>query len=749
MPGTYRLVGYMPKGTVSDNGSGKVRVTFAANAFSWSHADRTLTDGSWYLANTTTAQSAAITAKGGTKATGFWFDLGGVAYPSANWNTDDRVGVQAGAAINSYETLALAKAASATLDVILWGYSSTADDPMWGTGIQNTTAPFLSNIGIVDGLQTVGGFYVNGVDCSAITEQLILDNFRVACQGATTSTNANGYGAYYNGGVGQAGRGVKVSRLVVGPCYMGIRFGRATSANDCVAENCHVFSPVNKGFYMEVTPSKWVNCSVRAGEVGSGAYGFDPNGSTGTIVNCWAACDDGACFRQYGSLSSFLNCASTDNSATASTNGIGSITYDGFKWWGRNDNGYMLGQHRILTTSAVYHVGTVTADTPLKDIDGTTRSVTTPSIGPHEGTVNAFDVTWPTAGQTQSGVTFQTFAGQVLGTYSGGGSQPAAPSFSAVAPTAASGQVTVHIVAVNPTDVIYVLFRSGSGGWSEESETFKRIGSGDVTVTGLTDEDGHEFVAYAKSGGITSKYSDPCFATPTAGTTPSGLASLPLKYLEDTLAASAAFQGWVGAANPAEAKERIHPVSVATAEALVTVTGGAISAVDLVEAGYGYDAAPTVTVRGTGTGASITAAVSGGKVTGFTIVDGGTGYVAGKTEIVVAGPPMPWALIDWAPNFERAAAAGGSRRYFEQTGDLVVVLRAPVDADHDDAEASYAFMNIVGAIIEDMEELAGTAGYLSIDRLGRAQGPRRPEAAEVKVAGDFYEYWLRVGWDGQ
>lgn len=330
----------------------------------------------------------------------------------------------------------------------------------------------------------------------------------------------------------------------------------------------------------------------------------------------------------------------------------------------------------------------------------------------------------------------------------GGGTAPDAPSLGAT-PTAGDGQVILAVTAVNPTDVVYVLYRSGADGWSAESETFKRTGSGAVTVTGLTNEDGHEFVAYAKSGSLVSLFSDPVFATPSAGTTPAGLASLPLKYLRDTLAASAAFQGWVGAANPAEAAERIHPVSVATADALATVAAGAISAIELVAPGCGYTAAPTVTVLGNGTGASITAAVSGGKVTGFTIVDGGSGYTAGKTQLVVAGPPMPWALVDWAENFERTAIAGGSRRYFEQAGDMVAVLRAPVDADHDDAEAAYAFLNVVGAIIEDLEELSSSAGYLSINRIGRAQGPRRPEAAEVKTAGDYYELWLRIGWDGQ
>lgn len=63
-----------------------------------------------------------------------------------------------------------------------------------------------------------------------------------------------------------------------------------------------------------------------------------------------------------------------------------------------------------------------------------------------------------------------------------------------------------------------------------------------------------------------------------------------------------------------------------------TVTAGVITAVSIDDAGYHYDAAPTVFVYDpafTGSGASITVTVANGKITGTTIVSGGSGYSSG------------------------------------------------------------------------------------------------------------------------
>ena len=184
-----------------------------------------------------------------------------------------------------------------------------------------------------------------------------------------------------------------------------------------------------------------------------------------------------------------------------------------------------------------------------------------------------------------------------------------------------------------------------------------------------------------------------------------------------------------------------------TAAGKATLAGGAVSAIAVAVAGSGYRSAPAVTVIGDGTGAAATATVSGGEVTGFTVTDGGSGYT--RAEVRVAQPDLPFCLVDWGPNFRRRAAAGGARTHFEQEGDLAMLFRAGIDPAHDEETAAWAFLNVIGAVIADMEELAGTAGYLDISAITRERGPYRPEEDEVKTAGDFYEAVYRVEWSGQ
>jgi len=126
---------------------------------------------------------------------------------------------------------------------------------------------------------------------------------------------------------------------------------------------------------------------------------------------------------------------------------------------------------------------------------------------------------------------------------------------------------------------------------------------------------------------------------------------------------------------------------------------------------------------------------------------------------VSAGPrDLPWALVDWGPDFAREKVAGGSRNFFDQAGVLALVFRAAVESSDTDSEAAYRFMNTVGAVVADMEQLAGLPGYLNITGIVLAGGPRRPSEDEVAGAvdddddlliGDFYEVVYGVTFEGQ
>jgi subtilisin-like proprotein convertase family protein len=72
--------------------------------------------------------------------------------------------------------------------------------------------------------------------------------------------------------------------------------------------------------------------------------------------------------------------------------------------------------------------------------------------------------------------------------------------------------------------------------------------------------------------------------------------------------------------------------NAAAAAATATVTGGAVTAINVISGGADYTGVPTVTISGGGgTGASATATVVGGVITAITITSPGTGYTSTPT----------------------------------------------------------------------------------------------------------------------
>ncbi len=100
-----------------------------------------------------------------------------------------------------------------------------------------------------------------------------------------------------------------------------------------------------------------------------------------------------------------------------------------------------------------------------------------------------------------------------------GGSPPGDPTWGATPTTPGDGQVTLAVVAASPTDVIYARHRPflSTGAWSDESESFKRTGSGNIVITGVVNEQYREYTFYAKSGNLTSDWAEPKCAAATDG----------------------------------------------------------------------------------------------------------------------------------------------------------------------------------------------------------------------------------------
>lgn len=846
-----RIVGYGLPVVVSDNGAGFVRVTFAADDLDKIYVEgdgATIpaipTDGSWYLANVTRTVSAAITAKGGTESGGYYFDLGGVAFPSANWVTGDGVAPVLGAAINVYLTITLANVAAANGDRILPTYMNaaftiTATGGLDVTGKAWSFWPLLAKQRFLM-YRNTSNITFSG-DLSGQATVVTAQNFRV-----------NNY-VLYNPGAGLSGAGFRWSRIVgYGPAvYLGANARGTFSADNIFVMGANVGVIIQNGADpMHISFSVALQCTLPF-SMGNNAASTIKN----TIVRNCGAFSSGTVTITY--------CAYDD--ALAGATNLQNQTPAQLAMWNDNDNHSYVKSGRILTTSTCYQAGTPIAGVPI-DIDGTPRNAVTPSIGCHEGSVNAYGVTWPTNAQVETGVTFTSFAGAQTGTMpasaplatfstilsasvvaagsavtvtggvtldqavtgaavtlkryakSGGallatvvnaaavdfsagvqktwaqiagaavtitptvareeylvadisGGTPAVttetsgqvglvvvsatrPSWSAE-PTAGDGQVTLHLTAASETDVLYPVWRTGSGEFTEPSEDFKRTGSGDLVVTGLANGDHHGFLAYPKdaSGLWGLPTLEEAYATPRASgaVAASGPLSLPVHYLRLMVAASAAWQALVGAADSEEALDSVLPVESNCAAAAATVTDGAVSAIAVTRPGRGYRSAPAVTVvspSGAGTGATATASVAAGKVTGIEVDEGGDGYSAGDALVRVAAPPLPLCIVDWMPDWGRRSTSGGGRNYFEGSGQLLLLFRLAVNSTHDEQEAAYTAQNALGAVLDDIESLAGVAGYLDISEIRQVLGPARANEDEAATAGDHYMVAYSVSWVG-
>lgn len=111
---------------------------------------------------------------------------------------------------------------------------------------------------------------------------------------------------------------------------------------------------------------------------------------------------------------------------------------------------------------------------------------------------------------------------------------------------------------------------------------------------------------------------------------------------------------------------------------------------------------------------------------------------------------MPFAVVNWLPDYRRIGHADGSARQFRQEGSLMVTFRGEiVSPNAAEPDAAYSFLNNVGAVMNDMEALSATATYLSISGMTFINPPHRPEEDEVKeLKLDFYQLVLAVEFDG-
>ena len=161
-------------------------------------------------------------------------------------------------------------------------------------------------------------------------------------------------------------------------------------------------------------------------------------------------------------------------------------------------------------------------------------------------------------------------------------------------------------------------------------------------------------------------------------TTPSGILSLPMKYLRDSLADCAAFRSFAGAAGQAEALARIH-----------------------------Y----------------------------FELTPPANGEVYTKNEITAL---RPYAIVATQDRNGFAAELDAVSNHFEfaDSGRLWLYVARTVAGDQPDLD----FCNHLGAIVEGLCGLAGQAAYLAFSEISLEAGPFRghhdldPTEGEEQIA---------------
>ena len=275
--------------TVSAGGGGNVRVTYDPWELDWEFFDA-IAIGHW-LANTTTAVSDDIVAKGGSEHLGYWFEIS-TAFPDANWNTGNRITPQRQAAINQYATFALAIAAMALYDVLLVWYFNTANRRVWITG-----PAFVAKAGSVWGMLSrnqIGtklGVQYSG-DNSAQAVQVFVRNLTTGAVGYTST-------------VGKEGFGVRYSRLLSYSATLSVSTRQAGGATQI--DNCFVLGSLISGSGINVAVASLLYNNT----VMDLYYGYNLGNKANVVTNCVAS-ECAACFAATGGGAVLTYCADTD-----------------------------------------------------------------------------------------------------------------------------------------------------------------------------------------------------------------------------------------------------------------------------------------------------------------------------------------------------------------------------------------------------------------------------------------------------
>lgn len=123
-------------------------------------------------------------------------------------------------------------------------------------------------------------------------------------------------------------------------------------------------------------------------------------------------------------------------------------------------------------------------------------------------------------------------------------------------------------------------------------------------------------------------------------------------------------------------------------------------------------------------------------------------FVRGDIDVL----SRPFAVVGPNGVDERERVAGGTRNVFMARGEVLVHFESDVasgDAGSHEA-AFYAFENVIGAIVDEIQLLSGSDGYLNLEGFRQVEEPKRSKWVddEAGAAEDFYFEQCVGSWSG-
>lgn len=92
---------------------------------------------------------------------------------------------------------------------------------------------------------------------------------------------------------------------------------------------------------------------------------------------------------------------------------------------------------------------------------------------------------------------------------------------------------------------------------------------------------------------------------------------------------------------------------------------------------------------------------------------------------------------------------GGAANIFRANGAFYVLIQTDVESGDTPMEAYWRVNNQVGKIIEEVEALAGTPGYLDVRNITKVEGPiRSDEDEETQNGSAYWQTKLLIQWGG-